>query len=534
MLGQVRHYKASVRKEALTGICELLQSHPDLFAPNFSKILLQVSPTLTDDASPVRRALCALLKHLLMCATLDNVRPFANVIVAHLVCGLTHINEEIQLDSLKVFELLLAQFPTLLVPSAHKLLPLLVQLVSRQKRIAEATATSGGRNSLLSTIQKSLAQGSSTSSGGLLASTPHSRLAELDSRLKIFSQLCSFMEVILNSSSSLPSSEKSRVQVAPIVDIENGRVLVPSEDGSMTETRDALCYFGPGIPHLVVLKHHGILPSKDAFLPSTEGRAQQQDRHLFSNSNFVNSLMSLLVESWVECDPGTVFNEEEGRSKSKNRALPLMETILKTMCLILMLVQQAEHRQTVEFDSVGDESDQSDLCLIERLQQKYWSELDTHLVSHFPFSAKSLVSLNQSSLILSMDFTLCHIMLLLHPTPNHPASSLPRGTPFGANLHVADIICNFFVQLETSGKLTELSSAPNAVLTLVSFLPTLIGLCQANVLPREKQGDILGSIWSIYKACHPLSSSRQSLVKCFSEQLMVAFEQNQEYSRSVG
>ena len=99
--------------------------------------------------------------------------------------------------------------------------------------------------------------------------------------------------------------------------------------------------------------------------------------------------------------------------------------------------------------------------------------------------------------------------------------------------HVANIVCDFFVQLYESGsKLVDaMSSAQNAILVLVGFLPTLLELCWTNILSREQQSNMLKSIWAIYKACHPLSSSRQSLVKCFSEQLKVAVEQGQEYSR---
>ena len=521
-----------MKKEALTGIRELLQSHPDLCAPNFSKILLHVLPTLTDDGPQIRHAFCALLKHLLTCATLENMRPFTPVVVAHLTCGLTHISEEIQFDSLKVFDLLLAHFSTLLIPHAHALLPLLVRLISRQKQMAEAATSSSGRNSLLNTIQRSHSQRNPTS-GSILASAPHSRLAELDSRLKIFAQLCSFLEVILNSSTQ-SSSTGSRDQIAPIVDVENGRVFLPSENGDLAETSDALCYFAPGIPHVVVLQHHGILPPEDAFLPPTKGHGHQEDNLLFSEYqqllNFVKPLMSLLLESWVECDPASVFNKEEDHSKGKkNQALPLMETILNTMCLVLKLVQQSDHRQAVTMQD-------SNQPLMQHLRQKYWSELTTHLISHFPFSpssTKSPASQNQSSRVLSMDFVLCYIMLLLHPIPDHTSSVPPNAPVDMAIANSADIICCFFVQLQESGKLADIPSAPNAVLTLVAFLPLLLQLCRADALERERRCSMLGSIWAICKTCHPLSSSRQLLVKCFNEQLKVAFEQNQDHSRSV-
>jgi hypothetical protein len=485
------------------------------------------------------------------------MRPFVPVVVAHLICGLTHINEEIQFDSLKVFDLLLSRFPTLLLSDAHKLLPLLVRLISRQKQLAGTAATSsssgGGRNSLLSTIQKSFSHHQRGSiGGGILASTPNSRLAELDSRLKIFSQLCSFLEVIFSQSSSSLTESKDHNSLAPIVDVENRRVLVPSEgDGDVTETSDALCTFAPGIPHVVVLRHHGILPSNEAFLSSTPAMNRGHDQQvqdsslLFSDfqqlGEFIEPSISLLLESWIECDPTAVFSREGGRSGGKNQALPLMETILNTMCLVLKLVHQSDLRRAFEFDSINvavTDGEQMDRSLMGHLRQKYWSELSTHLVSHFPFSIKSQVSQNQLNRILSMDFTLCYIMLLLHTAPPPPAaeihaSNVPLTDTASTSVkHAADIICSFFVQLCESGKLVDkLSSAQNAILTLVAFFPTLLRLCQTNHLSREQQASLLKSVWTVYRKCHPLSSTRQSLVKCFSEQLKVTLEQNQDHSR---
>ena len=523
----------------MTGLCELLQSHQELLAPNFSRILLQVSPTLTDHGAQVRHAFCALLKHLFTCTTAQNVRPFLPIIVVHLVCGLTHISEEIQFDSLKVFDLLLTQFPTLLIPHAYELLPLLVRLISRRKRITEEAATSGGRKNLLSTIQKSLSHRES-SGGSILASNPSSRLAEKDSRLKIFAQLSSFLEVLLKAPSlSHPVEPGSQVPSSSspiIVDVENRRVLV-SKDGSLEETSSSLCNFASAIPHVVVLKHHGVLPPDDTFVPPRDCDISPFPDHQ-QFIDFVNSLVSLLLESWVECGPADVFTRprEDITSKGRSQVLPLMETILNALRSILKLVRQSECRRTSEFSGMGI-FEQKDQSLTQQLQQKYWSELKTHLISHFPFSSSLISSQTpsaQSAQALSMDFLVCHIALLLHPSPDHGVHVLPDGpVQSTAIAATADLICGFFTQLLESGMVVRMASAPSAVLTCVDFLPSLLGLCETSGLSRELLGSVLKSVWMIYNSCHPLSSSRQLLIKCFSEQLKMAFEQNHDSARLV-
>ena len=521
-----------MRKEALIGIRELLETHQQLIAPNFSKILHRVSSVLSDESAQVRLAFCTILKYLFNKSSVENVRPFMPVLSAHLVCGFTHILEEIQFDSLKVFEILLTHFPTLLVPHAYELLPLLVRLISRQKQLAEtkASTSSGGRKGLLGAILKSFSSRDEGSSGSTLASNPHSRLAVQESRCKIFSLISSFLETLFDSPSLSCDAEKKH-QLSPVVDVENRRVLV-TEEGTLAETNSALCNFAPLIPHVVVLKHHGVLPSEGAFLPQpTNGRGSIHDGRLFPDNqqfvDFVQSLLLLLLESWVECCPAEVFNIEASiRPKgSKNQALPFMETVLSTMCLLLKLVHKCDRKQQVEQTN----AESADCSMMHQLQKKYSSELKTHLITHFPFSS-SIVDTptltNHSAQVLSMDFVLCHILLLLHRCPDRRA---PTDTPL--NSSVADLICSFFLQLQTKGMMRDIPSTSNAIPTFVAILPLFIQLCQASGLPDERLVDVLKCIWTLYSSCHPLSSNKQLLVACFNEQLKETFEQQRDRIR---
>ena len=131
-----------------------------------------------------------------------------------------------------------------------------------------------------------------------------------------------------------------------------------------------------------------------------------------------------------------------------------------------------------------------------------------------------------------MDFVLCHILLLLHPCSG-------RKVPADASLNtsvitdVADLVCNFFVQIDETGLTKDVSSVPNAILSLVAFLPLLVSICQSSDLSRDRHSRMLKGVLAIYRGSHPLSSNRQLLVKCFSEQLKVTFEQHQDSTKLV-
>ena len=459
--------------------------------------------------------------------SVDNLRPFIAIVVAHLICGMTHINEEIKYDSLKIFDLVLSHFPSLLIPHAFELLPLFVRLISRLKERAESSI--GGKKSLLTTIQKSLS--AKDGSGSALASNPNSRMAVQESRMTIFSQILTFIDVILDSR-ALSCDAEASVLTPPIIDMEKRRVFVPVGE-MLIETNSALCDFASAIPQVVVLKHHGALPSEEAYLPpeKKQGGRVNKSTHLFPDHKqffeFVNSLFLLLLESWVECDPSRVFDVDRSTqgAKKKNQALPFMETILNTMCSLLRLVDQSDRRRQADEFTLDDSTGINDqtpviTSLNEQLRQKYWSDIKTHAISHFPFSSSVFklpaASPDGSSQFLTMDFLLSYATLLLHSCPtNRTALDVSYAT---------ELVCKFLAHLNDGGLATNASTTPNALQTFVALFPLYTRLCESCDIPRERQVEAMKSVWSMYTASHPLSSARQLLVKCFNHLLKEAIE----------
>ena len=506
---------------------------------------------MTDHSVQVRHAFCVLFKYLLTCATIENVCPFVTLIIAHLVCGLTHISDEIQFNSLKVFDLLLTHFPKLLIPHAHELLPLLVRLISRQKRITEAggslaTPYGSAVKGILGTIQKSRVSKGDSSSGSALSSSPDSKLSEQESRMKVFAQISSLVEIVLTFPDLARPWKEGDHQPSPVIDVEYGRTILVSEDGSYREATSSLCNFATSVPHIVVLKHYGVLPPEDTMLSlSTKQRGLHDDGNLFPDVHqfieFVNSLITLLIESWVECCPANVFtNEGNTHSKgSKNsQTLSFMETILNTLCSVLKLVDQSDCRRAGDLSGeMNHDSSHVDPSLMQQVQQKFLGELKTQFFSYFPFSLSIVSSQSSSphlSRVISMDFVGCHIMLLLHDCPVSRVD-IPTDTVLSTSeiTEMTDLVYNFFVPLKENGMMAYIASAPNAILTLTASLPLLVELCRSSGLTQVKQGNLFKSILSIYRACHPLSSSRQMLAKCFYELLKSTLEQHKDSTRLV-
>lgn len=84
LLSQSTHYADKTRRDALTGIDELLTAHPSELGPNLAAVLEKVSERATDADKDVRKALLALWRdRLLPALEATNLRPFLPLVMAH-------------------------------------------------------------------------------------------------------------------------------------------------------------------------------------------------------------------------------------------------------------------------------------------------------------------------------------------------------------------------------------------------------------------------------------------------------------------
>ena len=82
---------------------------------NLSVLLEKISPIFTDSSSVVRQALLLLLKHIIENVSNKSLVVFFPRLVTCVMCAMTHIDNAIQLDSLKYLQLFLANCSELLV-----------------------------------------------------------------------------------------------------------------------------------------------------------------------------------------------------------------------------------------------------------------------------------------------------------------------------------------------------------------------------------------------------------------------------------
>ena len=174
LLSQCRHYNTSVRLDAIAGLRELVINFPDIVDQNLAAILEKSSELFIDKDAAVRQGVIRLLKAYLPKVTEKQISPFFPLLCAHLCCAMTHIYDEIQIDSLSVLDTLLETFPHLMVTKSNQVLTNFIDQISRKQNQGQ---DSGSRS---------------------LTVNPNSKLSSLKWRTSVLNRLEKFLGAILD------------------------------------------------------------------------------------------------------------------------------------------------------------------------------------------------------------------------------------------------------------------------------------------------------------------------------------------------
>ena len=117
----------------MSGLRELAVNFPEVVPRHLAAILEKTAELFIDKDATVRQGVNRLLKACLPKVTEKQISPFFPLLCAHLCCAMTHIYEEIQMDSLVILDLLLDTFPHLMVSKSNQVLTNFIDQISRQQ-----------------------------------------------------------------------------------------------------------------------------------------------------------------------------------------------------------------------------------------------------------------------------------------------------------------------------------------------------------------------------------------------------------------
>ncbi|XP_061392514.1 testis-expressed protein 10 homolog [Musca vetustissima] len=130
-LSKLKHHSSNFRSEALKNLRDAIAiNHPGIMGC-LSELIQGISAVCLDQERDARRESYKTFGALLAFLPLDAVAPFFHIISSYLRCAMTHIQPNIQEDSLLLLDVLLQHIPTLVASHSAKILHNFLEMISR-------------------------------------------------------------------------------------------------------------------------------------------------------------------------------------------------------------------------------------------------------------------------------------------------------------------------------------------------------------------------------------------------------------------
>uniref|UniRef100_A0A671UG91 Testis expressed 10 n=1 Tax=Sparus aurata TaxID=8175 RepID=A0A671UG91_SPAAU len=379
LLSQLHHYNANVKHSALSGLRELLPLNPSLLEQHLSRLLSEVAAVFTDKDGNVRVAATRVLKFIAQSVPAERVAPFFALLSAHLSCAMTHIETGIQEDAMKILDVLLEHYPSLLAARPAVLLTNFLELISHRQN-------SGGAKKAQDAKGRTWA----------LSVNPSRVVTSQQWRLSVLLRLGRFLQAV--------------VEERPV-----------EEEGKITPLHliwEELVYSKVGVK---VYEHSGAKPTPRSTYRLRYYRYNVDPGPAVGEGldsaeavkSFAATLVPLLLEVWVEATTSDCpWNSADGAHLLSPDAMSVMFQVLSILQLLRKLAPQQDHRDALDA----------------WFYKEYLGDFKQHFMKNFPYGTrdtpkhKKKVDLKskQTAAVpgqtvepLALNITLCQVMVSL-------------------------------------------------------------------------------------------------------------------------
>ncbi|XP_028161506.1 testis-expressed protein 10 homolog [Ostrinia furnacalis] len=318
LLSRLNHFNTKSRTEALDGIKDII-THADILDQNLGQIILAVTPLVLNVEKVVRHETLKVLQLVLSNVEIQKLDPFFDIMATYLRSAMTHIDTRIQEDSLLFLDLLLVCTPEKVVQYFHKILPNFLDMISKLRIDSKP--------------------------GRTLTVNLGSQITSVKWRVKVLHRLKDYLSKYINLNQV---QTKEKPSSKPAQKFDESKMNIYS-------------LFNPVYTSVCSVSCFSSKNSQDvAPLDEVE-----------NFKHYVNTLMPLLYETWLEVCPKTssgmnietVINED---------AAALLKHSLDVISLLFDLVQ---------YQAIKNPS--SDIGSI--FNQKYKQSFSQHFVTSFPY-----------------------------------------------------------------------------------------------------------------------------------------------------
>ncbi|KAJ1983078.1 rRNA processing protein [Dimargaris verticillata] len=129
LIFQLKHYNPSVRRDAVYGLTELVTSHPTVLPNNLSTAINAVVRLFLDEEPVIRKHVREFCRAHLGALPVASLAPFYPVILAYTCSAMTHIEEDIRVDGLRILNVWTESNPGFMPQYKQRILPIYMDLL---------------------------------------------------------------------------------------------------------------------------------------------------------------------------------------------------------------------------------------------------------------------------------------------------------------------------------------------------------------------------------------------------------------------
>lgn len=342
---RLQHHNSSFRTEALNNLKEIITHYPgEVIEKHLGDIVTNLSKLSLDVERNIRRESTKCLDLVLTIASGEHIKPFYEVLSSYTRCAMTHIQVNIQEDSLLLLDILITNIPELISTNRDKIFSSFLNIMSKLKNESKPDRT--------------------------LTVNLGTKHTSVKWRIQILLRLNRMLEALI-----LQKTKKSIHNTQAVINIGESVIVDAFEVGDdehTTKTTSTLNYFQENKPMcfpLIYSHSNRICPIPKLFNKSIVGI----DDHIDDGTkikNYASTLMPLLFESWLEVRPDFVKNQStilsiDGAFTLKN-ILDIMERLWS---LALMWQSESNSNEVTTW-----------------FQKTFSKDFNSHIMDAFPYS----------------------------------------------------------------------------------------------------------------------------------------------------
>lgn len=343
---RLQHHNSSFRTEALRNLKEIITHYPgEIIEKHLAEVIQNLAKLSLDLERDIRRDSVKCLDSVLTIAPSDHVKPFFEVLSSFTRCAMTHIQVNVQEDSLLLLDVLITNIPELISLNRDKIFSSFLNMMSKLKNESKPDRTVTVN---LGTKQTSVKW-----------------------RIQILIRLNRMLGALIQQKIQKSSHNFQEIKNTGENLIENAFMTGQNEQYN-EKSKSSINFFHPDKPMIfpLIYAHSNKICSIPKLLNKSVICA---DDHLDDGSkvqNYATTLMPLLYESWLEVRPPVLKNQSTILTVDGAFTLKHILDIMEKLWNLVIMWQK--------------EVNSNDMNIW--FQQQYSRDFTSHLMDAFPYS----------------------------------------------------------------------------------------------------------------------------------------------------